>query len=116
MTLLNMKNVIYISSLNKLIVGSNAEHAILYTCWALITSISTHFYMSLTKKKRREQCNIHYKYTQDSIDLLHLHVRLFEFIFSTSQLIRFRSSFINIRITLSICKSIKTISVVCLLH
>jgi hypothetical protein len=116
MTLFNMNNVIYISSLNKLIVDSNGEHAIIFTCRLLVTtSISTHLYICHYEKKKRIMLT-YFTNTQYSIDLLHLHDRLFKFIVTTSQLIRFTSSFVNIRIALSVCKSIETISVVCLLY
>jgi hypothetical protein len=40
MTLLNMKNVNYVSSPHKLIVDSNVEHAIVDRRRALVTSVS----------------------------------------------------------------------------
>ena len=45
MTLLNMKNVIYISSPNKLIVDKSSEYTIVYSRQALVTSVSMHVYI-----------------------------------------------------------------------
>jgi hypothetical protein len=55
MTLLNMKNVIQISSLNKLIVGSKSEHAIIYTRQALITSVRMYLCIYVTNEKKTRE-------------------------------------------------------------
>jgi hypothetical protein len=74
--------------------------------WPLVLGC-IYIHMSLTKKKTKNNVT-YYTNVRHSVDLLHLHDRLFQFMISTSR--KF------IPVTLSVCKSIETISIVCLLN